>query len=87
MAIVLADVDITYRARGQIEKRGFADWFTKIYLPPPINGWCICDAIPGCGTNNNPLESVNKAIKQNVWFEKTPINLTRFIKSSNCEMF
>ena len=96
VATVMADVDIIYRARGQIAKqiyielaldkwnrngeRGFADWFTKVYLTPPMNRWCVCDAIPGCGTDNNPLESVNEAIKQNVCFEKTPTNLARFIK-------
>lgn len=96
VAVILADIEKIYRARGKIAKqvyiglaldkwnrtgeRGFADWFTRIYLTPPMDRWCVCDTIPGCGTDNNPLESINKAIKLNVCFEKTPTNLTRFIK-------
>ena len=94
--IVLNNIEIIYRARGQIAKqiyaelslekwdrmgeRDFAEWFRTQYLTSPMDRWCVCDTIPGCGVDNNPLESVNKVIKQNVCFEKTPSNLSRFIK-------
>ena len=68
-------------------ERGFAEWFRTQYLTPPMDRWCVCDITSGCGTDNNPLESVNKVIKQSICFEKTPTNLSRSLNRSKYCMF
>jgi hypothetical protein len=45
----------------------YASWFDKIYLSDEWSGWfAMASGIPGTGVTNNPLESLNKAIKDTV---------------------
>ncbi len=58
----------------------YAKWFTDVYLHEDWDGWyCAASGVPGASETNNPLESFNAEIKQQVSEKST---MTHFLCKS-----